>query len=128
LIRLVAALARSTGRCPYPASGSWLGGHNRQLGAREEGKDQSATASACDAESKEEGEGVMKDQITTLMEAVRLMSAEFERFNRHGQGRDATLNAVEKILNDTKVTGAVATIAPLVDGPSLVPDDGEQTA
>lgn len=70
----------------------------------------------------------MKDQITTLMEAVRLMNAEFDRFNRHGQGRDATLSAVEKILNDPKVTGAVASIAPLVDAPSLVPDHAEQSA
>ena len=89
----------------------------------EEREDQSAAASACDAESKEKGKGVMKDQITTLMEAVRLMNAEFDRFNLHGQGRDATLNAVEKILNDPKVTGAVASIAPLVDAPSLVPDN-----
>ena len=73
--------------------------------------------------SKEKGKGVMKDQITALMEAVRLMNAEFDRFNQHGQGRDATLNAVEKILNDPKVTGAVASIAPLVDAPSLVPDN-----
>jgi hypothetical protein len=57
------------------------------------------------------------------MEAVRLMGVEFDRFNRHGQGRDATLNAVEKILNDPKVTGAVASIAPLVDAPKLVPEE-----
>ena len=65
----------------------------------------------------------MKDHITTLMEAVRLMNLEFDRFNHQGQGRDATITAVEKILNDPKVRGAVATIAPLVNAPGLVPDE-----
>ena len=63
----------------------------------------------------------MKDQITALMEALRLVGIELDHFKRRRQGRDATLNAVEAILDDPKVMMAVRTLEPLVEAPSIVP-------
>jgi hypothetical protein len=64
----------------------------------------------------------MKDQITTLMEALRLAGLEVEHFKRKRQGRDETLDALEAILYDPKVQQAVENLEPLVDSPSIVPD------
>ncbi len=68
----------------------------------------------------------MKDQVTALMEALRLVGLELERFKRRRQSRDQTLDAVEAILDDPKVAGAIQTLQPLIESPSLVP--GEQEA
>jgi hypothetical protein len=64
----------------------------------------------------------MKDQITALMEALRLVGLEFDHFKRRRQGRDATLNAIQAILDDPHVSQAVRSLEPLVDSPSLVPE------
>ena len=63
----------------------------------------------------------MKDQLTTLMEALRLAGLEVERFKHKGQGRDETLDALEAILYDPKVRQAIENLEPFVDSPSLVP-------
>jgi|tagenome__1003787_1003787.scaffolds.fasta_scaffold20229818_1 hypothetical protein len=70
----------------------------------------------------------MKDQITALMEALRLVGAELDRFKRHRQSRVATLDAVEAILDDPIVMKAVQTLEPLVDSPSVVPGQMEARA
>ena len=49
----------------------------------------------------------MKDQITVMMEALRLAGIEVEHFKRKRQGRDETLDALEAILYDPKVRQAV---------------------
>ena len=49
----------------------------------------------------------MKDQITPLMEALRLSRAEIEKFKRGGQGLQTTVCAVERILADPAVAHAV---------------------
>ena len=64
----------------------------------------------------------MKDQITVLMEALRLASRELQKFTARKQSRDATLDAVEAILYDPKVKQAVESLEPLVQSPPLVPD------
>ena len=63
----------------------------------------------------------MKDQITALMEALRLAGLEVEHFKRNRQGRDETLDALEAILFDPKVRQAVENLDPFVDSPSIVP-------
>jgi hypothetical protein len=57
---------------------------------------------------------MMKDQITTLLEALRLVGIEVERFKRKRQTSDATLDAIVAILDDSKVTRAMKGIQPLV--------------
>ena len=69
----------------------------------------------------------MKDQITALMEALRLVEAEVEQFKRRRQSRDDTLEAIEAILDDPKVSSAVRTLEPFIEGPPLVPERSEAT-
>jgi hypothetical protein len=70
----------------------------------------------------------MKDQVTALMEALRLVGLELERFKRRRQSRDQTLDAVEAILDDPKVAGAIQTLQPFIESPSLVPGEQEAAA
>jgi hypothetical protein len=67
----------------------------------------------------------MKDQVTAIMEAIRLVEAEVQKFKRRGKGRDETLDAIEAILDDPKIAGAVRTIETLVHAPRLVPEQAE---
>ena len=64
----------------------------------------------------------MKDQVTAIMEALRLIEAEVEQFKRRRQSRDDTLEAIEAIIDDPQVAGAVRTLETLVDAPRLVPE------
>ena len=70
----------------------------------------------------------MKDQITTLMEALRLVSLEVEHFKRRRQGREDTLSAIEAILDDSSVMRAVQSIQPFVQAPALVPETTDAPA
>ena len=63
----------------------------------------------------------MKDQITTLMEALRLAGREFDHFKMKRQGRNETLEALEAILYDPMVRQAVDNLDALVESPSIVP-------
>jgi hypothetical protein len=63
----------------------------------------------------------MKNQLITVMEALRLAGIEVERFKRKRQDRDETLDKLEAILYDPKVRQAVENLEPFVDSPSLVP-------
>ena len=69
----------------------------------------------------------MKDQITALMEALRMVQAEVEYFKRRRQSRDDTLDAIEAILDDPRVSGAVRTLEPFIDAPRLVPAQSDAT-
>jgi hypothetical protein len=69
----------------------------------------------------------MKDQIIALMEALRLVGVQIERFKRGTQGRDSTLTAIENIFHDPKVDGAVQSIQQFVDEPPLKPTVQETT-
>lgn len=71
-------------------------------------------------DGKEEATRV-KDQLTTLMEAMRLAGLEFERFKLKRQTREETLDALEAIRYDPRVRQAVQNLEPFVDSPSLVP-------
>ena len=62
----------------------------------------------------------MKEQITALQEALRLVVREVEQFKR-GKNRDATLDSIERILDDPHVTGAIQALEPLLSSPSIVP-------
>lgn len=71
----------------------------------------------------------MKDQLTTIMEALRLVGFELDQFKHHRKGRDDTLDAIEAILSDPKVAHAEETLRLLTDAPSIVPNrqrDGVQ--
>jgi hypothetical protein len=70
----------------------------------------------------------MNDQVTTLMEALRLSKAEIEKFRRRKQGLQATVEAVEHILGNPHVKRAVEGLEPFVESPATVPrlPDGER--
>jgi len=59
------------------------------------------------------------------MEALRLVETEVEHFKRRQQSRDDTLDAIEAILDDPKVLGAVRALEPFIDGRPLVPGQSE---
>ena len=63
----------------------------------------------------------MKDQITAMMEALRLAGIEVEHFKHKRQSRDETLDALEAILYYPKVRSAMELLQPLTDSPPLVP-------
>ena len=67
----------------------------------------------------------MKDQLTTLMEALRLAGVEVEHFKRKRQSRDETLDRLEAILYDPRVRHAMESMEPFVESPSLVPGHDE---
>ena len=69
----------------------------------------------------------MKEQITALMEALRLVSVEIECFKDKRRTRDATLDAIEAIIDDPKVRRAIESIQPLVEAPGLVPEATESS-
>ena len=64
----------------------------------------------------------MKDQITTLMEALRLSQREITKLKRKQQDVFATVAHIEEILGDPVVTAAVQNLKPFAPSPSLVPD------
>ena len=70
----------------------------------------------------------MKDQITAVLEALRLVELQVENFKRHHQSRDRTLDAIEGILDDPKVTGALRTLEHITNAPSIVPEHPEAVA
>ena len=63
----------------------------------------------------------MKDQLTTLMEALRLAGLEVEHFKRKQQSREETMDVLEAILYDPKVRQAVESLEPFVASHPLVP-------
>ena len=67
----------------------------------------------------------MKDQLTTLMEALRLAGLEVEHFKHKRQSREQTLDALEAILYDPKVRQAIENLQPFVESPSLAPSQDE---
>ena len=63
----------------------------------------------------------MKDQLTTLMEALRLVGVEVEEFKRKQQSSDETLNALEAILYDPTVRQAIEKLEPFWSRPRSCP-------
>jgi len=70
----------------------------------------------------------MKDQITALMEALRLSQAEIEKLRRKRQDLATTLDHVEEILSDPVVMAAIYNLKPSTGSPSVVPEQLDQTA
>jgi hypothetical protein len=64
----------------------------------------------------------MKDQITTLMEALRLSQVEIEKLKRKRQDVFATVAHIEGILSDPVVTAAIQNLEPFSASPSVVPE------
>ena len=64
----------------------------------------------------------MKDQITALVEALRLSQLEIEKLRRKRQGLEATVGAVERILADPVVAAAIHNLEPFSASPSVVPE------
>jgi hypothetical protein len=67
----------------------------------------------------------MKDQITALMEALRLSQIEIEKLKRKRQDVFATVAHLEGILGDPVVTAAIQSLEPFAPSPSLVPETTE---
>ena len=68
----------------------------------------------------------MKDQITALMEALRLSQAEIEKLKRKRQDVFATVAHIEGILGDPVVRAAIDNLEPFSKSPSLVPEKVEE--
>jgi hypothetical protein len=65
----------------------------------------------------------MKDQVTTLMEAVRQAQAVLANYLEPGpRNAEKTLGALLDILDDKEVVRAMRLLYPL-ESPTLVPDD-----
>ena len=64
----------------------------------------------------------MKDQITALMEALRLSQAEIEKLKRKRQDVFATVSHIEGILGDPVVAAAIQNLEPFAGAPPLVPE------
>jgi len=66
----------------------------------------------------------MKDQLITILEAMRLAKAEL---STHNSRRDAprTLKRLERILLNEQVTRALGLLGPDVEAPSMVPTQRE---
>ena len=63
----------------------------------------------------------MNDQVTTLMEALRLSQVEIDKLRRRKQGLKATVDAVEQILRQPHVLQAIEGLEPFVESPATVP-------
>jgi hypothetical protein len=68
----------------------------------------------------------MKDQVTALMEALRLSQAEIEKLRRKRQDVFATVAHIETILADPVVRTAVQNLEPFTPSPSVVPEAVEE--
>ncbi|MFZ1194168.1 MAG: hypothetical protein WAN49_01875 [Pseudolabrys sp.] len=67
----------------------------------------------------------MKDQLITILEAIRLAKAELRTHNsRPVKNAPRTLKRLEQI--NENVTRALGLLSPDVDGPSMVPDQHEE--
>jgi hypothetical protein len=67
----------------------------------------------------------MKDQVTVLMEALRLAQVEIDKLRRRRQGVERTVDNVETILREPHVARAVEGLQPFVVSPSTVPRQTE---
>ena len=64
----------------------------------------------------------MKDQLITILEALRLAKAEMRaHYARRVKNAPRTLQRLEKILLNEDVTRALGSLSPAVQGPSIVP-------
>ena len=66
----------------------------------------------------------MKDQVITLMEALRLSQLEIEKLRCKRQDLAATVDHVEEILSDPIVRAAIDNLEPYTGSPSVVPEQG----
>jgi hypothetical protein len=64
----------------------------------------------------------VKDQITALMEALRLSQAEIEKLQRKRQDVFTTVSRIESILGDPVVMAAIRNLEPYTASPSVVPE------
>jgi hypothetical protein len=68
----------------------------------------------------------MKDQITALMEALRLSQVEIEKLKRKRQDVFATVAHIEGILGDPAVSASIHNLEPFSASPSVVPEEVEE--
>ncbi|MGB8680304.1 MAG: hypothetical protein WCD59_21770 [Pseudolabrys sp.] len=69
----------------------------------------------------------MKDQLITILEAIRLAKAELRTHNsRPVKNAPRTLKRLEQILFNENVTRALGLLSPDVDGPDMVPDQHKE--
>jgi hypothetical protein len=61
----------------------------------------------------------MKDQVTVLMEALRLAQFEIEKLRRRRQGVETTVDNVETILREPHVARAIEGLEPFVESPGI---------
>jgi hypothetical protein len=71
----------------------------------------------------------MKDQLVTILEALRLAKAEVRAHNaRRVKNAPRTLQRLEQILLNEDVTRALGLLGPSIEGPSVVPSSDEHVA
>jgi hypothetical protein len=65
----------------------------------------------------------MKHDITTLLEAIRLIRAELQSYQgQRIQNAPGTLARITAIVNDPQTLRAIQRLDPMVDAPSLAPN------
>jgi len=66
----------------------------------------------------------MKDQLITILEALRLAKAELRTHEtRRVKNAPRTIRRLEEILLDEKVTHALKTASGSIEAPSIIPAD-----
>ena len=66
----------------------------------------------------------MKDQLITVVEALRLAEAELKtHFSRRVKNAPRTIKRLEAIMLNKDVTRALGLLGPSISGPSVVPQD-----
>lgn len=69
----------------------------------------------------------MKDQLITILEAVRLSQAALAKYIETGGRKPVTtINELVSILNDENVERAMAALYPNIDSPGISPADGAE--
>ena len=71
----------------------------------------------------------MKDQLITVLEALRLAEAELKtHFSRRVKNAPRTIKRLEAILLNKDVTRALGLLGPSISGPSVVPSQDEDAS
>jgi hypothetical protein len=72
----------------------------------------------------------MKDQVITLLEALRRSQTELDAYmevGERGAKADPTIAKLVAILGDPEVVRASMLLSGVADSPSIVPSDGKET-
>jgi len=63
----------------------------------------------------------MKDHVTALIEALRLVNLELDKLCSEKQGPHTTIRAIQMIVREPHVVQAVQGLEPFVESPEIAP-------